>query len=65
VIAHGYIGLTLDRANIVRPNVETDSLGFVSWQTMIDTSLEFLDVAINLATNNTLFNIKRYPGELG
>ena len=52
-ISHGYLGLTFDRANIVRGDVLTDSLGFVSWENMIDISLDFLDEAIETANANT------------
>jgi len=48
-VAHGYLGLTYDKANIVSENPENNSLEYVPWQRMIDYSLELLDRSIDLA----------------
>ncbi|NQU88554.1 MAG: hypothetical protein HQ541_22635, partial [Mariniphaga sp.] len=52
-VAHGYLGLTFDQADIVLNDTDLDTLNLVPWQNMIDVSLDLLDKAISIANENT------------
>ncbi|NQU52405.1 MAG: hypothetical protein HQ522_07685 [Bacteroidetes bacterium] len=62
-VAHGYLGLTFDQANVVRGDPKTDSLNFAPWQTIIDVSLELLDQAILIADGNSFTIPAEWMGE--
>jgi len=55
-VAHGYLGLIFDKAAIVEWDSDLLNLSLVSWQAMIEKSLEMLDKAIALSDINQ-FNI--------
>ncbi|NQU52406.1 MAG: hypothetical protein HQ522_07690 [Bacteroidetes bacterium] len=52
-VAHGYLGLIYDKGNVVLWNTNLDTLQLVSWQNMIDASLELLDQSISIADENS------------
>lgn len=48
-VAHGYLGLTYDQANIIEWNTDLETLEMSPYQTVIESSLALLDQAISIA----------------
>lgn len=61
-VAHGYLGLTYDKANIVTPDPESNSLEYKPWQEIIDYSLDLLEKSIEHASGSSFELPKEWMG---
>ncbi len=52
-VAHGYLGLVFDQANVIPHTADVTTLELLPWTQVVDSALVYLDKAILLADANT------------
>jgi len=52
-VAHGYLGLTYDKGNVIKWDTDLETLELTPYQTLLDASIELLDQAISIADANS------------
>jgi starch-binding outer membrane protein, SusD/RagB family len=61
-VAHGYLGLVYDQANIIKWDTDLTTLELTPWNTVVDASIELLDQAISIANANGFILPERWMG---
>ncbi len=61
-VAHGYLGLTYDKGNVIKWDTDLETLELTPWQTMIDASLELLDESIAISKANSFTTPVKWMG---
>ena len=61
-VAHGYLGLTYDQANIIKWDTDLTTLELTPYQSVIDASLELLDQSIAISKGATFSTPLKWLG---